>query len=316
MALNQCYAIQASVGAPPAANYRADVEIVQRLLNEHATRVGYPPLRVDGGVTPQMVQAIRTFQLKVVGMHMPDGRVDPGGKSLLKLNEPAGGVVPGGGPFNPAGKSFKERLDAFLADAKATFSVTIPAGTEFRKPEDAQKWHIAHMIYYNSFAGRKPAMHEMLNGHHVIKWSHLESAATVWQNVSWQDFLRDRNGQTPVKQGNGWATGREPDKEKTRQRAYEILKSAGVATAKDRPNEPHSAMVAPGYQGCAEPCKCGGNRSNHIAGAASDLGQPQLELLKQKLQQAGAGSLDDYLKRFGLHRPMSSEPWHVEATAH
>jgi hypothetical protein len=194
--------------------------------------------------------------------------------------------------------------------------VTIPAGTEFRKPEDAQKWHVAHMIYYNSFAGRKPAMHEPLNGHHVIKWSHLENAATVWQHVSWQDFLRDASGQVPVKQGNDWAPNRRPNKEKTRQRAYEILKSAGVATAKDRPNEPHSAMVAPGYQGCAEPCKCGGNRSNHIAGAASDLGQPQLEQLKQKLQQAGAGSLDDYLKRFGLHRPMNSEPWHVEATAH
>ena len=71
---------------------------------------------------------------------------------------------------------------------------------------------------------------------------------------------------------------------------------------------------SPGFWGCAEPCKCGGNRSKHISGVASDLGKPQLEQLKQKLQQAGKGSLDNYLKRFGLHRPMSSEPWHVEAT--
>jgi hypothetical protein len=314
MALNQSYGIQAAVGAPPGAvNNRADVEIIQRLLNEHATRVGYAPLTVTGVVIPQMIQTIRTFQQKVVGMAAPDGRVDPGGKTLLKLNEPAGALPPGGS-FNAAGKSFKERLDAFLADAKATYGVTIPAGTEFRKAEDAQKWHVAHMIYYNSFGNLKPAKSELVNGHQLIAWSHLESAATVWDHVSWQDYLRDANGQVPVKQGNGWAPGKGPDKTKTRQRAYEILKSAGIATADDRPNDPHSAMVAPGYQGCAEPCKCGGNRSKHIAGAASDLGKPQLEQLKQKLQQAGAGSLDNYLKKFGLHRPMTSEPWHVEAT--
>jgi hypothetical protein len=142
----------------------------------------------------------------------------------------------------------------------------------------------------------------------------LESASTVWQHVSWQDFLRDANGQVPVKVGRSWSPGKQPDKTKSRQRAYEVLQAAGIAKAKDR-SEAHSAMVAPGYQGCAEPCKCGGSRSNHIAGAASDLGQPELDQLKQKLQQANAGSLDNYLKKFGLHRPMNSEPWHVEATS-
>jgi hypothetical protein len=314
MALNQSYGIKAAVGAQPGAvNNRADVETVQMLLNEHAAKAGYAALPVNGVVTPQMIQAIRTFQQKVVGVKMPDGRVDPAGKTLLKLNEPTGAAAPGGG-FNPAGKTFKERLDAFLADAKGTYGITIPAGTEFRKAEDAQKWHVAHMIYYNSFAGRKPAKSELVNGRHLIAWSHLGSAATVWQHVSWQDFLRDASGQVPVKLGNDWAAGKQPDEAKTRQRAFEILKSAGIATADDRPNEPHSAMVAPGYQGCAEPCKCGGSRSKHIAGAASDLGKTQLDQLKQKLQQAGAGSLDAYLKRFGLHRPMKSEPWHVEAT--
>jgi hypothetical protein len=315
MALNQSYGIKAAVGAQPGAvNNRADVEIIQKLLNEHATKVAYAPLTVNGIVTPQMIQAIKSFQQKVVAMNAPDGRVDPGGKTLLRLNEHAGALVPAGGGFNPVGKSFKERLDAFLADAKATYGVTIPAGTDYRKAEDAQKWHVAHMMYYNSYGGQKPANSELINGHYLIAWSHLESAATVWQYVSWQDYLRDASGQVPMKQGNDWVPGKRPDKEKTRQRAFEILKSAGIATADNRPNDPHSAMVAPGYKGCAEPCKCGGSRSKHIAGAASDLGKPQLEQLKQKLQQAGAGSLDSYLKRFGLHRPMSSETWHVEAT--
>jgi hypothetical protein len=37
-----------------------------------------------------LVQAIRAFQQKVVGMKMPDGRVDPAGTTLRRLNEPAG----------------------------------------------------------------------------------------------------------------------------------------------------------------------------------------------------------------------------------
>lgn len=316
MGLNQSLGISAPVGAQPGAvNNRADVETVQRLLNGHASRVGFAPLKVTGVVSPQMIQAIRIFQQKVVKLSTPDGRVDPKGKSLLKLNDAAGMTTAPAGGFNPIGKSFKDRLTAFTAAAKSTYGISIPVGTEFRTAEDAQKWHIAHMIYYNSFGSQKPAKAELVNGNYVIAWSHLENPLTIWQHVSWQDFLRDVNGQVPVKQGNAWTSGKYPDKAKTRQRALEILKLAGIATAKNRPSDPHSAMVASGYQGCAEPCKCGGNRSKHISGAASDLGKPQLDQLKHKLLQAGAGSLDDYLKTFGLHRPMSSEPWHVEASS-
>jgi peptidoglycan hydrolase-like protein with peptidoglycan-binding domain len=291
------------------------VKTIQKLLNEHAKTVGYASLPIDGVSSPPVIQAIRTFQQKIVGMRSPDGRVDPAGKTLRHLNEPPALFAPIAGSFATTGKTFKERLDAFLAAAKATYGVEIPAGTEFRRAEDAQKWHVAHMIYYNSYANLKPSKWELVGGRRLIAWSHLESAATVWQYVTWQDILRDANGQPPVKQGAAWAAGRQPDKAKTRQRAYDVLKNARIGTAKDRASELHSAMVAPGYQGCAEPCRCGGKRSNHVAGAASDLGKVELEQLNQKLQQAGAGSIDVYLKGFGLHRPMNSEPWHVEATS-
>lgn len=315
MAVNQSLDIQGAVGAQPrAVNNPSDVKIIITLLNEHAARTGFARLPISGTVSPPMIDAIRMFQQKIVGLKYPDGRVDPGGKTLRKLNEPVLFIPPTPVGFNPAGKTFKERLDAFLAAAKNTYGVTIPAGTDFRKPEDAQRWHVAHMIYYNSYASLKPAKSELVGGHHLIAWSHLESATTVWQHVTWQDFLRDANNQIPVKQGNAWAAGKAPDKTKTRERAYAILKAAGIGTAKNRSTEPHSAMVAPGYQGCAEPCRCGGSRSKHIAGAASDLGKTQLEQLRVKLQQANAGTLDAYLKTFGLHRPMSSEPWHIEAT--
>ncbi len=229
----------------------------------------------------------------------------------------SGGLAGAGseGVFNPTGKSFKERLSAFLADAKATHGVTISRKAEFRKAEDAQKWHVAHMITYNSFANLKPASSEAHDGRHVIAWSHLEDPATRWEHVRWEDYLRDKDGELPVKRGAGWAPGHFPDKDQTRKQALAILRAAGVGTAQDRPREPNSAMVAPGYEGCAEPCRCGGTRSKHISGMASDLGQTELGKLEQKLKQAEAGSLDAYLLRFGLHRPMTSEPWHVEATS-
>ena len=115
-----------------------------------------------------------------------------------------------GGAFRPAGKSFKERLTAFLADAKATYGVTISRKAEFRKAEDAQKWHVAHMIAYNSFESRKPARSEGLDGRHVIAWSHLQDPATKWEHVRWEDYLRDEDGEVPVKQGAGWAPGHLP----------------------------------------------------------------------------------------------------------
>jgi hypothetical protein len=99
MALNMSLGIKAAVGAPPgAANNRQDVENVQTLLNEHAARVGYPKLPVNGTVTPQMIEAIKKFQQKAIGMKHPDGRVDPSGTTLKKLNEPAGAPSPAPSP--------------------------------------------------------------------------------------------------------------------------------------------------------------------------------------------------------------------------
>lgn len=66
-------------------NDRRDVIVVQRLLNKHSL----PPLRsltVDGIAGKNTIDTIRHFQSVVVKMHTPDGRVDPGGKTLRSLN--------------------------------------------------------------------------------------------------------------------------------------------------------------------------------------------------------------------------------------
>jgi peptidoglycan hydrolase-like protein with peptidoglycan-binding domain len=102
MALMQSLGIVASVGAQPGAtNSPADVKNVQKLLNEHASRVGFAPLSVTGTPTPQMIDAIRAFQKKVVGMNHPDGRVDPKGKTITALNTPAGPALPPPQPRRP-----------------------------------------------------------------------------------------------------------------------------------------------------------------------------------------------------------------------
>ena len=72
-------------------NSRSDVLEVQRLLNA-CRRLLIPgaPLAEDGIAGPATVALITEFQRRVLNRPSPDGRVDPGGKTLAKLNEMAG----------------------------------------------------------------------------------------------------------------------------------------------------------------------------------------------------------------------------------
>ena len=81
-------AINASVGRG-GANRREDVLEVQRLLNRHDLSP-LKPLEVDGIVGPATISAIEHFQDKVVHMSRPDGRVDPGGRTIRQLRSEAG----------------------------------------------------------------------------------------------------------------------------------------------------------------------------------------------------------------------------------
>ena len=69
-----------------APNRKADVIVVQKLLNNFTTGLGLKALEVDGGFGTDTGTAIRRFQAKVVGIANPDGRVDPGGRTLVALN--------------------------------------------------------------------------------------------------------------------------------------------------------------------------------------------------------------------------------------
>jgi hypothetical protein len=74
-----------SVGAG-GANNKADVRVVQTLLNNFINGLGLPALFVDGDCGEKSVTAIRAFQKQIVGIANPDGRVDPGGRTMVALN--------------------------------------------------------------------------------------------------------------------------------------------------------------------------------------------------------------------------------------
>ncbi len=73
-------------------NLADDVKIVQGLLNQNLARI--PPLKacqVSGTCDAQTLALIDAFQRRVVGMAVPDGRIDPGGGTFAAL---AGGKTP------------------------------------------------------------------------------------------------------------------------------------------------------------------------------------------------------------------------------
>lgn len=87
MSINQSIYISNSVGNG-GVNQNQDVRAVQSQLNAQMPTT-LTKLVVDGKSGPVTIVAIRSFQKLVVGLRMPDGRVDAGGKTLIALSDPA-----------------------------------------------------------------------------------------------------------------------------------------------------------------------------------------------------------------------------------
>jgi hypothetical protein len=75
--------ISSSVGRN-GVNRPADVRLVQELLNRHKQPTRQL-LKIDGVVGPRTIAEIEDFQRRVVRYARPDGRVDPGGRTLAAL---------------------------------------------------------------------------------------------------------------------------------------------------------------------------------------------------------------------------------------
>jgi|SRR5271165_2504579 len=211
--------------------------------------------------------------------------------------------------FDPAGKTFIQRVDAFISDVKTRYSIDVRKDSG-RTAEWEQKLHVAHMFLYNKYQSTQPA--NVDKGERTISFSHLSDPAVMWQSVLWTDFLRTATGALPTKDASAWKKGFEPDKAATQKQAKSLLTDAGIGDS-------GQAMVASGLKPCGEPCRCGAGRSKHLENLASDLNSNDLDKLTTKLTEAKDGDIDSYLKKFGLNRPLvnhptSPEKWHVEAT--
>jgi hypothetical protein len=81
--------ISFSVGAMGGKNLPGDTRTVQELLNQVPASEGgpVPKLEPDGKCGPLTKAAIQKFQIKHFGWKGADGRVDPDGPTLAKLNE-------------------------------------------------------------------------------------------------------------------------------------------------------------------------------------------------------------------------------------
>lgn len=79
-------------------NNKADVLVVQRLLNNFTVGMGINAIAVDGGFGDETGKAIKRFQSRILGISAPDGRVDPGGRTIRALNA----VAPPGPSNDPA----------------------------------------------------------------------------------------------------------------------------------------------------------------------------------------------------------------------
>jgi len=75
--------IVASVGRG-GLNRTEDVLLVQELLNRHI-QAPQRPLVVDGVMSSRTITAIEAFQRRVVNIHRPHGRIDPGDRTMAAL---------------------------------------------------------------------------------------------------------------------------------------------------------------------------------------------------------------------------------------
>src|SRR5882762_6457618 len=96
--------INASVGRG-GRNKPEDVKIVQTLLNDDLP-VPYRPIVVNGVCDANLIAVIEAFQRGNLKIGRPDGRVDPGGRTLTAL----AGQTPESGTLT---KPFMTRIEEF-----------------------------------------------------------------------------------------------------------------------------------------------------------------------------------------------------------
>ncbi|MFT5423866.1 MAG: hypothetical protein ACI89L_001657 [Phycisphaerales bacterium] len=107
-------------------NDKADVETVQKLLNDHASSCGYSKLKLDGMCGKKTIAAISEFQTEGAGFKRGDGCVDPGKKTFKALGMKPGAVAKkGAGKVTGKTSGVKKELLEFLQAVADHYGTTL-----------------------------------------------------------------------------------------------------------------------------------------------------------------------------------------------
>jgi hypothetical protein len=119
-------------------NNKADVLVVQRLLNNFTTGMGITAVAVDGGFGDETGKAIKKFQAKILNMPAPDGRVDPGGRTITALNATAP-PGPASDPASLSGAAWWHANQMRYANSDKIADLTPDFATKVQKFVDAMR---------------------------------------------------------------------------------------------------------------------------------------------------------------------------------
>jgi len=137
--------IGASVGRG-GVNRPQDVMAVQTLLNQNIGLITpFRPLRVDGVAGSATISAIEEFQRRVLYMPRSDGRVDPHGQTLAKLNAGAGGAGPSQSAITITGEPLPDKPKQVLTEILKAAGLTSARVTSVSRSPHEQ----ARVMYDN-----------------------------------------------------------------------------------------------------------------------------------------------------------------------
>ena len=188
-------AISAAVGAG-GRNLAADVRTIQDMLNAVPKTSGgpTPPLAADGLIGPKTIAAIQRFQRTQLGW--ADGRVDPGGPTITRLNAIAGtGAakpgLPGLADFDKGGAAKGGSNPILEAMRLTTMTISLPdAKTAVTKAIGRVEQAFSFVMLGGGGLTTDPASFEIVDRHYLFKnigreqtLSELQFIATTFRRM-------------------------------------------------------------------------------------------------------------------------------------